>query len=177
MNWLKIEEIICEPLTMCIKQILYSCGYDTFQSLKGISEQSLSHIENHINTASRLTIENLHCSHSVYYKSLDEFRLLPGHRSLIISLSKVNFSENEKQHLDRDSKIPKNASYVLKELINTAATIEKKCHEYSNIIRWFATYIFLLCGRSCYEVLNHNLPLPSTKTVRKCRHFSNKNHL
>lgn len=169
MNWTKVEEINREKLPKCIKEILNSCGYDTFGSLNGISEESLKEIENHINT-SRATIEALDCCYSEYYKSQDEFKLLPGHRDLIVTLSKLNYFANEQPHSVHDSQ---KFSFVLKELINTATMIENKCSKYSDIIRWFATYIFLLCGRSCYEVLNHNLPLPSTRTVRKYRKLSN----
>lgn len=56
----------------------------------------------------------------------------------------------------------------MRELIQTALQKEnsgKNITRYSDIIRYFATYIFILCGRSCYEVLNKNLPLPSIPTV------------
>lgn len=175
MDWKKVEKINREKLPLCIKQILSSCGYDTFGSLKCISEQSLKEIEVHINTHSRVTIETLKCCHSEHYKSLDEFKLIPGHRDLIISLSKLTCSTYEprssneyEQHHDSQK-----FSHVLKALIDTANTIEKKCSKYSDTIRWFATYIFLQCGRSCYELLNHNLPLPSTRTVRKYSKYSN----
>lgn len=39
--------------------------------------------------------------------------------------------------------------------------------QYNDLIRYFATYVFLLAGRSCYEFLKSNIALPSTKTVRE----------
>lgn len=165
MNWTKVEEITGEKFPMCTKEILNTCGYDTFGSLKCISEQSVQDIENHINTKSRATIEALKCCHSEYYKSLDEFKFIPGHKDLVISLSKLNYLTIEKHDLLPES----NCSFFLKEMVKTAATIGKKCSKYSDVIRWFATYIFLQCGRSCYELLNQNLPLPSTRTIRKYR--------
>lgn len=44
---------------------------------------------------------------------------------------------------------------------------DKNHAQYSDSIRFSATYVFLLGGRSAYEFLNSNLPLPSTKTIRK----------
>lgn len=163
MNWKKVEQISGEKLPTCIKEILNACGYDTFGSLKCLSEQSVQDIEKHINIKSRATIEALKCCRSEYYKSLDEFKFIPGHKDLIISLSKLDFSTNQEHDLLPES----NISYFLNELVKTAATIGKKCSKYSDVIRWFGTYIFLQCGRSCYELLNQNLPLPSTRTIRE----------
>lgn len=166
MNWENIEKIVGETLPMCIKRILSSCGYDTFSSLKFISENSLNEIENHMNTRARATLEALNCCHAEYYKSIGEFKLIPGHRNLIMSLSKLNYVSNEQNHSVYDS--PK-WSCILTELLNAANNaannFDQQCSQYSDRLRYFATYIFLLGGRSCYEVLNHNLPFPSTKTV------------
>lgn len=169
-----MEECFGESLPMCIKKLLAVSGYDTFGSLRNITEESLEEIENHINTNSRTTIEALCCCHSEYYKSQEKFKFIPGHRCLIISLSKLNYSAYESHYMVQNSQ---KFSYFLKELINAATMIEEKCSKYSDLIRWFATYIFLLCGRSCYEVLNHNLPLPSTRTVRKYRILSTMSYL
>lgn len=59
---------------------------------------------------------------------------------------------------------------ILKEMIKTAlrnAEYVKNHAQYSDIIRYFATYIYIIGGRSCYEVLYENLPLPSVSTVCK----------
>lgn len=174
MNWEKIEEIIGEPLPNCIKQILSDCAYDTFASLKSISIESCVEIEKHINTNSRKTIQLLDCCHSDYYKKQQEFKLIPGHKDLIVSLSKISSVSEEncdvKPCITNSSKF----SCVLKELIETQiGNSGRDCLRYGDIIRWFATYIFLLCGRSCYEMLNHNLPLPSTKTIREYIYTTN----
>ena len=61
-------------------------------------------------------------------------------------------------------------SVILKELILTAihnGNLSKNNAEYSDIIRYFSTYIYLIGGRSCYEVLSQNLPLPSRSTICK----------
>lgn len=161
MNWKKIEEIINEPLPICVKKILTVCAYDTLASPKSVSIDSCVEIENHINLNSRQTIQELNCCHSDHYKKQSHFKLLPGHRDLIISLSKISLLSQENSGKSEFSR-------MLKEFIHTAIENgERDCPRYSDTIKWFATYVFLLCGRSCYEVLNHNLPLPSTKTIRK----------
>lgn len=61
-------------------------------------------------------------------------------------------------------------SVILTELLRTAEQNFKKskhANQYNDIIKYFSTYIFLLCGRTCYETLHKNLPIPSTKTIRK----------
>lgn len=61
-------------------------------------------------------------------------------------------------------------SFILNEMIKTAESnmYRDKNHViYSDTIRYFSTYVFLLCGRSCYEMLRSNLPLPSVKTICK----------
>lgn len=68
---------------------------------------------------------------------------------------------------------------ILNKLIKTAEfnELKDKNHAtYSDEIRYFATYIFLLCGRSCYEMLRSNLPIPSVKTICKIAYvlFSRK---
>lgn len=45
----------------------------------------------------------------------------------------------------------------------------KNARQYNDAIKQFSTYIFLLCGRICYETLSKNLPMPSTKTI--CKNF------
>lgn len=37
----------------------------------------------------------------------------------------------------------------------------------SEIIRYFAMYFHMVCGKMCYETLSSNLPLPQSSTVRK----------
>lgn len=62
-------------------------------------------------------------------------------------------------------------SVILSQLIKTAERNKNKskhANYYSDTIKYFSTYIFLLCGRTCYETLCRNLPIPSTKTICEC---------
>lgn len=70
-------------------------------------------------------------------------------------ISKVNFTAQNSDF-----------SPILQSMVNDFHR-EKGNHraKYSDFNRYFATYIFLKAGRSCYEFLCNNLPLPSVKTV------------
>lgn len=166
MDWFKIQDLLNEPLPECIKKILSLCAYDTIASLRNINCESITEIQRQVNLHFRPSLQVLNCCHSNYYKQQSEFELLPGHRDFLLSLPRylcalttANSSKNTA------------FSTVLNSMIETARqNADKDNHnaQYNDIIRFFSTYVFLLCGRSCYEVLNHNLPLPSTRTVCKC---------
>lgn len=42
MNWVKLENIIGEKVPGCVKKVLDVCGYDTFMSISGIKDDSIS---------------------------------------------------------------------------------------------------------------------------------------
>lgn len=179
MPWNRIEQIIGEMVPDCIKQILISCGYDTSTSIQSISQDSIALIENHINSHDHQIIFKLNCCHSEFYQKQEIFKLLPGHRDFLIGLGKflvepninaISKTNNKDFELQHELQRP-GFSRVMKELIETALMNkqnEKNNAKYSDIIRYFSTYIFLLSGRSCYQVLYENLPLPSVETVCKC---------
>lgn len=175
MFWSKVEKIIGDVIPNCVKTILTSCGYDTMMALKNISVNSATQIEIHINEQRKTTdiIQKLDCCNSETYKKQNVFKLLPGHRDFILSLPKLiishqqcrlNSDESLIQAIERHTGV----SVILRELVRTAVQNAARNKErYSDIVRNFATYIFLLCGRSCYDVLYENLPLPSISTVCK----------
>lgn len=84
----EVEDIIGECIPICIKNILLSCGYDTVLSLENISIVNLKEIESHMNTHCRDVIQKFDCCHGEFYKAQTNFKLLPGHRSLILAVSK-----------------------------------------------------------------------------------------
>lgn len=68
--------------------------------------------------------------------------------------------------------------FLLKEFIASSMNNFKKMpnsRRYSQVIQDFSTYIYILCGRYCYEVISKNLPLPQASTVRK-HYFPSKIH-
>lgn len=190
MIWSKIEEMIGENVPMCIKKILFSCGYDTLLSLQNISMETVERIEKHVNKHLRNIAQELDCCHKEFYMEQTVFKFLPGHCDLLITLSRVlSTSAQDPAYLDSVKNIvqdiedePKYESFhftkaiqnhsslsvILKELIMTALRNGVKGNQnsqYTDVIRYFATYIYIIGGRSCYEVLYKNLPLPSISTV------------
>lgn len=158
----------------CIKQILITCGYVTLASIRNISMESLNQIENEINVNARHVIQQFDCCYSEFYKSQIGFKLLPAHRDLILYLPKIIDQELKHDHRDPDEMLIESVnkhpglSVILRELIKTAVNnykSPKRKAEYSDIIRYFSTSVFILCGRATYTVLHENLPLPSISTV------------
>lgn len=192
MVWLRLERILGESVPICLKKILISCGYDTLTSLKCISMESIIRIEKHVNECESNIIQELDCCHHEFYQTQNVFKFLPGHCAFLLMLTKsINHhyghtclefsSENQYESFEfaepmthaMTKAVNRHAglSTIMKELIHTALqneTVAKTHAQYSAIVRYFATYIFLLCGRSCYEVLYNNLPIPSISTICKC---------
>lgn len=184
MSWTNVENVINERVPKCIKEVLSACGYTGPSSLKSISSNSITQIETHVNVHCRELIGNFTCSHAEFYKNQDTFGLLPGHRAFILAMAKtltqhyeIEHENHMKQHDENEllTKAIENNSYfsvILKELVKTAlknGQRSKNNAEYSDIIRYFATYIFILSGRACYTVLCKNLPIPSIASIRKYR--------
>lgn len=169
MNWIKLEKIIGESVPNCIKTFLSVCAYDSFLSLKNISLESIDEIERYMNRYPE-KIQSLDCCHSSTYKSQVQFKLLPGHKDFILSISKYKLNLGSAQNVDSADMGNATLPIVLQEMIKTCmqnAGTNKHHVQYNDLIRYFSTYVFLLAGRSCYEFLRSNLELPSTKTVCK----------
>lgn len=168
MNWIGFEKFIGEEIPQCVKRVLSLCGYDSFFSLSEINEGHIKSMENHITVNYMEEIKSFDCCYSEYYKNQGVFQFLPGHAATVEALPK--YVEKYKVFYQPDLKLNGRYSPILEELIRTAESnlFKDKHHAaYSDSIRYFATYVFLLCGRSCYEFLSANLPLPSTKTICK----------
>lgn len=167
MDWCELN------LPSCREKILGFCAYQSADSLRLLDHEKIVEIESHVTEFGRSLIDELECCHSENYKKQRTFRFLPGHRSFLFSLSNyaqkfyeiyINQSVCKWNELNNES-----YSVVLKELIKTAqANANKGKHQnsYSDLIRYFCTFIFLTSGRACYEILSKNLPIPSTKTIR-----------
>lgn len=148
---------------------LILCGFDSLSSLSEINESYVAQMENHINEKHMEQIQTFNCCYSQYYKGLTVFRFLPGHVALILGIPKYVVSY---KNAHRTSTLELNGKYsfILEEMIRTAeSNLYKDPNHavYSDAIKYFSTYIFLQCGRSCYEMLRKNLPLPSVETICK----------
>lgn len=107
------------------------------------------------------------------FDSTQIFRFRPGHKKFILNLSA--YFSNQFESKDFVKNVQENDgyndfSYILKSLIGVAklnAGRDSKGFRYNESIRYFATYIYLLCGKACYEALSANLPIPQANTIRE----------
>lgn len=109
------------------------------------------------------------------YRVDRKFKFLPGHKALLLNLPKqVEKHINNDNQIDGGSENQENLckfSLVLQKLIETATTNADKhanAARFSEVIKYFATYIHLICGKACYQTLCANLPIPKADTIRKC---------
>lgn len=199
-EWIDIENFVGHEFPMFLKLILWKSGYDSMISIKEISSAEIAVIEKHIEKKKNeilseilLIMENAGAlDDSVHiYEEQEVFLFLPGHRNILLSLRKniENMQASRqatRQPIDKKanksdeliSSATEEYTVVLTEFLKTAKINSKKskhAYQYSDIVKYFSTYIFLLCGRTCYETLNKNLPMPSTKTICKYFQISSKN--
>lgn len=168
--WKRIETNYGEELPPCIIKILEEVGYSTSMSISSIQPADIECIEEFVNGDLRHILNELTCCNSETYKNQNEFRLLPGHRNMILNLK--NYLQETQ--VDKPSFQLKSHSsvfsFLLSEIIRTAETNASKVptqYRYSEIIRWFAVYIYMTCGKLCYETLCRNLPLPQPSSICK----------
>lgn len=167
----KIEKTIGESVPTCLKTFLLACGYSSFSSILHISHESICDIEHHMETHVKTcpeVLQTLDCCYSEVYKSQTYFKLMPGHKDFLLSLGEyaVGVAQKGGPTVKQNSFLP----IILQEMVRTSQqNVESEEHHalYSDLIRYFSTYTFLLSGHSCYEFLKRNLDLPSTKTVCK----------
>lgn len=141
-------------------KILVECGFDTASSVEMIDENNIESIEKYVNTNLR------HLLHETFYSKEQIFSFRVGHRMLLLSLS-------QKVQQYKDSLFKPTAHHpILAELITTSENNygkEPKQRRYSNKIKYFAAFLYMVGGRYCYELLSKNLPLPQVDTICKLR--------
>lgn len=159
-----MENLIGYKIPEHIVKILISSGFDCEIALKELSLDCIKDIEQFVQC-------NRDLVSGTQYESVGNFRFLPGHRSLILGLPKYveKLAENSIQNRNQHQQL--NLTVILHNLLETVRSNENKhpkSFRYSEIIRHFSTYIFLMCGRACYETLSANLPIPTAGTICKC---------
>lgn len=101
---------------------------------------------------------------------MNPFEFKPGHKVFLLQLpTKIKLLKKEKHEQSSVSE-KYNFSHVLKTFIDTSqANFGKnpKGYRYNETNRHFSTFIYLLCGRACYETLHANLPIPTANTIRE----------
>lgn len=170
MDWTLIENIIGKELPLCLKKFLNSSGYDSLFSVEQLCDDGISEIERHLQNNSDV-LNELNCCYSEIYKNQKLFKLLPGHRAILRVIPKFAAQLRKEPVEPRPISAENTHSVILSDLINTSdANSKRDPHHavYSDLNRFFFTYIYILCGKLCYETLRKNIPIPSTKTIRKC---------
>lgn len=139
--------------------ILEKCGFDSQLALQSIDYDVIAEIEEFVNE-DRSILKN------TSYEHIENFKFKPGHRMFLLNLA-------TRMQLWTDTKIeanPSNFSYILRTFIETAdgnfGKHPKGCR-FNEVNRDFSTYIYLMCGKACYETLSANLPIPKANTIRK----------
>lgn len=161
----------------CLKLILINSGYDNLSSLKCINQERLNELEKHIDKNREnfeASLEVLTCDHKNRYLEQKTFQFLPGHSAVML-----DWRQNEIQNRVQDEVQNKTKTVnkehpaftrILKEIIASALTNHTKTanlHRFSEILMDFSIYLFITAGRSCYETLSANLPLPQAGTICK----------
>lgn len=104
------------------------------------------------------------------------FAFKPGHKSAIIHLAnQTKLLEKVEADVNMQYKMS-DFSLILKTFIETAESNygrDPKGFRYNDINRYFSTFVYLFCGRACYETLSANLPIPQADTIRKFENLSN----
>lgn len=160
-----IENLFNEKIPACVVNVLRESGFDTEAAIKELDDNRIEEIENFINedTNTFNKIQEICPS----YTNQERFRLLPGHKIIIKAIrEKLDslHSVNENKHIT--SELP----YVLKILVDSfLVNVDRvpKRHRYEEALRYLSIYIYTMCGKSCYETLSANLPLPQPSTISK----------
>lgn len=142
--------------------ILTEAGFDTKESLELITKDTINEIERYINENRFLTANSI-------YEHKPKFEFLPGHRALLLSFPSKIQSFKEQNEID-ECNGSTTYSFILKSLIETAesnANKLPKANRFNDVIKYFSIYIYLHCGRACYDTLSSNLPIPQSDTICK----------
>lgn len=158
-----LDEILGVKIPEILINILKQSGFDCRSTLALINLENIAEIEDFTNENREVLLGSI-------YENMIPFKFLPAHRIFIRNLS--NYIDQLKNH---ESSIEQKMNlsqfpYLLKCFIETAqshASKNVKAFRYTEHIQSFSTYIYMMCGKSCYETLSANLPIPKASTVRR----------
>lgn len=152
-----LEKILNEKIPHDILKILDGCYFDSAISLSSITSSTIDEIEQYVN-------ENTDVVKNTSYEGVLPFKLKPGHKSFLLQLP-IRLKES-----NFDNKGHGDFSRILKTFIETAENNfgrHPNGFRYDEINRHFSTFVYLMCGKACYEALSANLPIPTANTIRK----------
>lgn len=162
--WNHFQSFIKEKIPTSIIDILIASGYDDHISLSGMDEHEIKTMESFVN-------DNL-LDLSEQYSSCKPFVFLPGHKKLLIGIGKK--AAMFKPPIERVKAINKalnpSDTTLMNELMKSSlnnSRLVPTSRRYTDIIKEFSSYIYMLAGKFAYEVLCANLPLPQNSTIRK----------
>lgn len=157
-----LENQIDKVIPKEVVYILTASGFDSKFSIKNLTHESIKEIEGFFNTNYSELSNGLV---GTRYENTRPFRILPGHQALIKSLPQ--YIEHI-QEINQPPAATNDFSYVLKLILESAENNigrEPKGRRYNESLSSYATFIYLMCGRACYEALSANLPIPQANTI------------
>lgn len=155
--WNNFQSFVKHSIPKIIIEILISTGYDDPVLLSGMNEKEIEIIETYV-------CDHLHTL-AEQYSHIKPFVFLPGHKKLLMCLGKKAEAYKPSTKKADDWNLS-HASVLMKELIKSTLENSNRRH-YSDTIKDFSTYIYMRGGKSAYEVLCANLPLPQVSTICK----------
>lgn len=170
--WCNFQTFLNKNIPSCLIKLLVDSGYDNAFSVENLDLEHLIDMEKYIQDNMMDTIHGFNCCYSTNYQQQKLFRFLPAHRSLILGLKEKvkDFISSEMQpSIESASEIAK-YSKIFGELIATAQKnirVPPHGHRYSDVIKYFSIYVYMVSGRACYDMLSNNLPLPKSSTISK----------
>lgn len=165
-----MKNFTAEKYPGCVVKLLTAAGFDTILSLSGIDEEKIKEIEVFL-TSNKQFVNELKCCQSEWYKELEHFQFLPGHKAIILALpEKIKEMTTEKSK----SKLCLNQN-------NSAQDEELKTHLIKNLIAFSGKAGFQLPQQAISEANIHEFERGSDDNVfvAKCRFscpFCSKNY-
>lgn len=161
----QIEKFVDAEVPAFLKKMIIASGYDCELALRILSPNDIAVIEEFIQTKRELLL-------GTRYESMATFKFLPGHKQIILNIP-TYIDQYRAKSVNEISKSLSDFTQLPTVLKSLVEVIEQnngkhpKAFRYTETIRYFAIYIFLMCGRSCYDTLCANLPIPKSDTIGK----------
>lgn len=163
------------PGCECLKDILIKCGYDNAHSLICLNENRLNQLEDNVDLNRSLIPMHLKCNHIEIYAEQVKFKLLLGHRAMLLQWSEnlLQGQRNQTFGTTPDSSFRTNSaafSPITQQIVLTALSNYNKLpngRRFSDLLTNFSIYIYIMAGKACYEILAANLPLPTAGSISK----------
>lgn len=159
----KFQKFLGDRVPNVLIEILRITGFDSDVAVKLLNPERIEELESYLSSL------NQHFDGSNYSPFK---RLLPGHRSTLLALpSLVIEYELQTKKIQESKSSPQNDpefTFIMKELIKTAKDNVNKDYRhrrFSQQLKDFGMYLYMMCGKLSYEILCNNIPLPQASTT------------